>query len=181
MAVSVTRHALKPRIKKVPIYAYADLAEGVGGPTPDPTVSGGISPGWLMPDGARVGLNADIMVPYDWLPGTDIKFYFVYSPNTVGGTGNILLGIDYVLYREDKYSGGLGLNPARTVRLLTDRPPFGVVMKLTDTYVAIPGSELRGMRQIQIAFIRAGDLAGDTDNRQHNLIKVIMEYESYEP
>lgn len=177
---SVTQHALHPWKKKIPIYAI-DLAEGVGTPSWDPTVSGGLSPGWLMPDAARVGLNADIMVPYDWIPGTDIKFYFVYSPNDPGGTGNIVLGIDYVLYPDNIYSGGLGMNPARTVRVLVDTPPFGVVMKLTNTYVAIPGRDLKGMRQIQIAFIRAGDLAEDTDNRTHNLIKVIMEYESYQP
>ena len=176
----VTRHTLHPWIKKVPIYAI-DLALGVGSPVWSATVSGGISPGWLMPDGARVGLNKDIMVPDDWIPGTDIKFYFVYSPNTVGGRGDIVLGIDYVLYPDNRYSSGLGMNPARTVRVLTDRPSFGVVMNKTNAYVAIPGRDLRGMRQIQIAFIRAGDLAEDTDNRQHNLIKVIMEYESYQP
>jgi len=176
---SVVQHTLHPWKKKIPIYAI-DLAEGEGQPSWDPTVSGGLSPGWLMPDAARVGLNKDIMVPYDWIPGTDIKFYFVYSPDSMGGTGNIVLGIDYVLYA-DSICSSLGMNPARTVRTIVDTPPFGVVMKLTNTYVAIPGSELRGKRQIQIAFIRAGDLAEDTDNRQHNLIKVIMEYESYQP
>jgi hypothetical protein len=174
------RHSLKPNKRRVPIYAES-LSEGTGSPTFSNSVAGGVSPGWTMADGARVGLNADLMVPYDWLKGSDIKFYFVYAPTTVGGVGNAVWGIDYVLYPDDKYGGGLGLNPARTVRVTVDTPPFGVVMKTTDNPVAIPGRDLVGKRQIQIAFIRAGDLAEDTDNRSYYLIKVIMEYEAYEP
>jgi len=174
------RHTLKRRIKRVPIYAV-ELAQGQGTPTYTAGAAGGLSPAWTMADGARYGVNADLMVPHDWLRGTDIKFYFAYAPTAMGGVGNAVWGIDYVLYPEDKYGGGLGLNPARTVRTVVDTPPFGVVMKTTDSPVSIPGSDLVGRRQIQIAFIRAGDLAEDTDNRSYYLIKVIMEYEAYEP
>lgn len=168
------RHALKPRVKRIPIYAIK-MGEGAGSPTYDPTTAGGVSPSWRMSD-ARVGVTCDIMVPVDRMPGTDIAFYFVYAPTSVGGTGNVVLGIDYALYPDDLYHGGLGLNPARTVRTVVDTPPFGVVMKRTEEPVKIPGADLDGMEQIQMQFIRGGDLAEDTDNRLIYLFKVIMEY-----
>lgn len=176
--MAVIHHALKPRIKRVPIYAE-DLSEGIGTPSFNSTTANGVSPSWAIPGAVRVGVNADIMVPYDWLPRTDIKFYFVYAPQNVGGTGFVYWGIDYALYRDDEFHGGLGLNPARTVRLINDMPPFGVVMKRTTNPVCIPGTDLVAREQIQIAFIRAGEW--DTDERAFYLFKVIMEYESYEP
>jgi hypothetical protein len=166
---------LRPRVKRLPIYAI-DMGEGAGSPTYDPTTAGGVSPSWTLPDGVRAGVTCDIMVPHDRMPGADIAFYFVYAPIAMGGTGNVVLGIDYALYRDDVYHGGLGLNPARTVRVVVDTPPFGVVMKRTEQPVKIPGADLDRREQIQMQFIRAGDLAEDTDNRNIYLFKVIMEY-----
>jgi len=177
---AITRHTLKPRVKRVEFDAE-DLYECAGSPTKTGATGGGVSPSWQMNDAARRSVSADLMVPFDWRPGTDIKFYLEYAPTAVGGIGNVALGIDYVLY-EDVITQSLGLNPARTIRLTTDRPPFGVVMKRTDNPVAIPGLDLVGKRQIQIAFSRFADIAAlDTDNRNIYLFKVIMEYESYEP
>jgi len=176
---SVTQHGLRKRIKNVPIYAI-NLGQGEGDPAYDATTANGISPSWQMSPGD--GVTADIMVPYDWIPGKDIKFWFVYAPTAVGGAGYIIWGIDYVLYPEDRYSGGIGLNPARTVRHNTPEfASFGVVMNHTQTPVCIPGGDLEGMRQIQIQFIMPTPVGMDQDGRDTYLLKVIMEYESYEP
>jgi len=173
------RHTLKPRKRIVALNAE-DLYECVGSPTKTGATAGGVSPSWSMNDAARRSVSADLMVPFDWLPGTDIKFYFEYAPTAVGGVGNVALGIDYALYA-DIITQSLGLNPARTIRLITDTPPFAVVMKRTNSPVSIPGRDLVGIRQIQIAFSRFGDIAAlDTDNRHIYLFKVIMEYMSYE-
>jgi len=173
------QHGLKRRIKKVPIYAI-DMAVGTGSPDWYAMTAGGVSPSYGLAD-ARRGVTCDIMVPFDKMPGEDLAFYFVYAPTTVGGTGDVVLGLDYALYPDDIYHGGLGLNPVRTVRVIVDRPPFGVVMKRTNSAVKIPGKDLEKKEQIQMQFIRAGDLAQDTDNRVIYLFKAIMEYLSFEP
>ena len=186
MPRSHARHTFKWRPVKVPIYAQ-DLAQGEGDPDWADDTGNGVSPSWTFTAATRMGVNADIMLPFDWKPGSDLKFYFVYAPTAVGGVGDVLWGIDYVLYPDSIYHGGLGLNPARTIRLTRDTPPFAVVMKRTNNPVCIPGNDLRvtppyntRTEQIQIAFIRAGDLIEDADGRASYLFKVIMHYDSIE-
>ena len=160
----------------MPIYAI-DMGEGEGSPVYDATTANGVSPSWRFDAGGRDGVTCDIMVPTDRNPGEDLRFYFYYAPAAAGGAGNVYWGIDYVLYPNDGYGGGIGLNPARTIRGLTpELAPFGVVMKRSNTYVAIPGNDLTNIEQIQMQFVRLEDLAEDADGRNMYLFKVIMEY-----
>jgi len=160
----------------MPIYAI-DMGEGEGSPTYSATTASGVSPSWRFDAGGRDGVTCDIVVPTDRLPGEDLKFWFYYAPAAAGGAGNVLWGIDYVLYPDNMYHSGLGLNPARTIRLLPpETAPFGVVIKRSNTSVSIPGRDLDGVGQIQMQFIRPEDLAEDTDGRNMYLFKVVVEY-----
>jgi len=124
----------------------------------------------------RQGICADIKVPNDRVPGTPIKFYFVYSIPTGPGGGNILWRLDYVIV-----GNGEQVNPTPNVRTVLAPTKAPNIQSKSDPII-IDASEIDGKAEpieIQLGIIRYADDAGDTETSAADLYKVIMEYTAY--
>ncbi len=167
---------LRQETREVVLMAQ-DMYGTAPGAGADPTKGlTGQSIRWRFDANTRQGVCADVKVPVDRVPGTPIKFYFVFSIPTGPGGGYIVWRLDYVIVGD-----GEQVNPTATVR--TVRVKTNSVNLITKSpAIEIPTSELDGKAepiQLQLAFIRYADDAGDTESSSADLYKVIMEYTAY--
>jgi len=164
-------------VKAVIIHAE-DMYGTAPGAGADPTKGlTNQSPRWRFSPDTRQGVCADIMVPRDRVPGTDLAFKFVYSIPTGPGGGNILWRLDILAVGEGEDVSG---SPSvRTVLAPADAPDL---ISVSDPII-VPASEIDGKRppvQLQLGIIRYADDAGDTETSEADLYKLIMEYMAYE-
>ena len=179
MAQAVVRHTVqrfRQEVRRVAIPAEVmyGTAPGAGA---DPTKGlTGQSIRWRFDPDTRQGVCADVMVPLERVPGTPLRFYFVYSIPTGPGGGYILWRLDYVVVGD-----GDEVAPTPTVRTLRVRtPPPGVIDVAGP--IEIPASELDGRKppvQLQLGVIRYADDPGDTETSSADLYKLVMEYTAY--
>ena len=134
------------------------------------------SPRWRFDPDTRQGVCADVKVPMDRVPGTDLAFKFVYSIPTGPGGGDILWRLDILVVGDGEDVSG---SPTvRTVLAPADAPN---VISVSDPIV-VPASEIDGKRapvELQLGIIRYADDAGDTETSAADLYKVLMEYTAY--
>jgi len=168
----------KRKVTKEVVITANDMYGTAPGAGADPTKGlTGQSARWRYSATTRQGVCAEIKVPDDRVPGTPIKFYFVFSIPTGPGGGNILWRLDYLIVGDGEDI--TGTPTVRTVLTTTNAPNL---MTKTDP-IEISASELDGKRspvQIQLGLIRYADDAGDTETSEADLYKVIMEYTGYD-
>jgi len=168
----------KRKVTKEVVITANDMYGTAPGAGADPTKGlTGQSARWRFSPDTRQGVCAEVKVPNDRVPGTPIKFYFVFSIPTGPGGGNILWRLDYLIVGD-----GEDITETPTVRtvLVTTNSPN--LLTKTDP-IEIPASELDGKRspvQIQRELIRYADDSGDTETSEADLYKVIMEYTGYD-
>ena len=169
---------IKRKVTKEVVITANDMYGTAPGAGADPTKGlTGQSARWRYSATTRQGVCAEIKVPEDRVPGTPIKFYFVFSIPTGPGGGNILWRLDYLIVGDGEDI--TGTPTVRTVLVTTNAPNL---LTKTDP-IEISASELDGKRspiQIQLGLIRYADDAGDTETSEADLYKVIMEYTGYD-
>jgi len=136
----------------------------------------GQSPRWRLSATTREGQCAEVKVPENRVPGTGLKFRFVYSIPTGPGGGYILWRLDYVVV-----GNGELVNPTPTVRTVRALANAANLQSESDP-IEISAAELDGKAepiQLQLGLIRYADDAGDTETSEADLYKVIMEYTAY--
>ena len=175
----VLRHVLPPLRKEVrEVVIPAELMYGrPPGATGDPTKGvTGQSIRWRFAAGARQGVCADVRLPADRVPGTPVKFYFIFSIPTGPGGSYVMWRLDYLVVGRGE---DVTASPTvRTVRAPTDAP--NIVVR--SPAIEVAAGELDGKHQpveLQLGVIRYGDDAGDTETSDADLYKLIMEYTAY--
>ena len=136
----------------------------------------GQSARWRFSPDTRQGVCADVKVPDDRVPGTPLKFYFVYSIPTGPGGGNILWRLDYVVVGDGEL-----VSSTPTVRTVL-APAGSVNLQSKSDPIEISADEVDGKRspvQLQLGIIRYADDPGDTETSEADLYKLIMEYTAY--
>ena len=173
------RHVLAPLRREarevfVPAELFYGTAPGAGA---DPTKGlTGQSPRWRFSATTRQGICAEVRLPRDRVPGTPVRFRFVYSIPTGPGGGHIMWRLDYLVV-------GNGEDVTSTAAVRTVRAPApapGIVVESDP--IEIPASELDGKAEpvvLQLGIIRYADDAGDTEASDADLYGLRMEYTAY--
>jgi len=168
--------ALRQETREVIITAN-DMYGTAPGAGADPTKGlTGQSARWRFSPDTRQGVCADAKVPNDRVPGTPLKFYFVYGIPTGPGGGNILWRLDYVVV-----GNGEQVNPTPTVRTVL-APANAPNLQSKSDPIVIDASEIDGKAEpieLQLGIIRYADDAGDTETSEADLYKLIMSYVAY--
>lgn len=168
------------RTRSVDIYA-ADMYGRPWGLGADPTAGIAANGAYQSFDPATTqGICATVNIPYDRAPGTDIKFYFVYSIPTPPGGGTIMWRLDYLVrgYRNI-------WNVAPTQMHLPTVANFATWYSLDRTApIIIPAWIVNGQWalghpvQFHLGFIRQAAHPDDTEASAAYLLKAVMEYVS---
>jgi len=178
--MSVTRHTtpVKRTVTKEVVITANDMYGTAPGAGADPTKGlTGQSARWRYSATTRQGVCAEVKLPKDRVPGTPVKFYFVYSIPTGPGGGNILWRLDYVVVGD-----GEDVTKDPTVRTVLASANSPDLISKSDP-IEISADEFDGKSepiQLQLGIIRYADDAGDTESSDADLYKLVMEYTGYE-
>ena len=162
------RHARKRAVKSFAVVAGEMMGDGAT------SSYVGVSPTFLFSATATNRAYADILIPKDRVPRTDIIVTLFFCQSAVGG-GNVKWGIDYLPAARFTL-----LTAARIVKAVVKEAPFGAYY-LEKAELRVPSVDLDGYENLQIAFVRFGDHAEDTAPATSHLIKAAFKYDAFEP
>jgi len=176
-----TLSKLRQETREVVIYArdMYGTAYGIGA---DPTA--GIyfnCPYWSFDPDTVQGIGADVKLPVDRVPGTPLKFRFVYTIPLGPGGHTIVWRLDWLIRNKGNW-----LNVVPNTSIIVDTTLARGQLMVTDP-IEIPAYQvdiqhLAGEGQpvnLQLGIIRQADDVNDVEPQSAYLFKVLMEYTAY--
>jgi len=185
--LSVLRHVQVPfgtyrqTAKEVVILAR-DMYGTAYGIAADPTAGSYFnSPYWSFDPDTVQGIGADAKLPLDRVPGTPLKFRFVYTIPTGPGGGNVVWRLDWLIRNKGNW-----INVVPNTSIVVDKTLSRGELMVTDPIIIkaheVDIQHLAGEGQpvnLQLGIIRQADDVNDTETSPAYLFKLLMEYRAY--